>query len=101
LEVLPAEKQRTGIGTMLLKKLIEAAKERGVHLIYHHAQSLEGLLIIKNKLVVPERKYWDPKNGKELQYEEAVEILQQKKDKGVEDIGTFVQTTTVVDELED
>jgi len=97
---VPEEERRKGIGSQLLMKLVEIAKKEGVNQIVHTIQSLEGLMLISQKLKQADRKYFYQAK-KEIPFSEAIEMLKRKKEEGKEaDKTIMVQSTTYIDQLE-
>lgn len=96
---VPEGERRKGVGSRLLYRLVEFAKDRGINEINHCFQSLEGLLLISSKLKMPTRKYYSPE-GTEISLKNAVEILKRKKEEGQQDDTSIaVLSTTYIDDL--
>ncbi|MBI5254655.1 hypothetical protein HY932_02650 [Candidatus Falkowbacteria bacterium] len=92
------------VGSKLLSRLIEIAKEYGINKIWHTIQSLEGLMLINNKLKQPDRKYYLQGEGgeEEISFQEAVEVLKRKKEEGTQsDTSIMVNSATYIDRLEE
>lgn len=98
---VPEEEKRKGIGSKLLSRLIEIAKEHDINEIWHTIQSLEGLMLINNKLKQPDRKYY-LRGEEEISFQEAVEVLKIKKEEGKQnDTSIMVNSATYIDQLEE
>ncbi len=98
---VPEEERRQGIGSRLIKKLVEIARARDINQITHTALSEEGLLLIVNALPEKDRKYYDPEL-EETSLTEALEILKQKKELGKDaDDNIAILTDTYIDQLEE
>ncbi len=96
---VPEALRRKGIGTALIMKLVDSAKEKGIKEIWHTIESTEGLYTITNILKDAERKYYNT-NDEEVTFQEAQDILKKKKTDGQAENGSIsVGSLTVIEHL--